>query len=168
MASRFLYRGGALDIVAIPSNDSYPVEEGDLVAVVEGKAVPAADMSDVGDAAANRAAFRAAFAGVALQKNGLQYGETSFKLTTDKGYVLVATSGDFEYECGATAWKTGYRVGVYNDGTDNSNQRVVKVDIDAEAIGIAKVPYNALGTEQTRIIVSIRSVLMVQPVNSGA
>jgi len=160
MASIMRYRTGVVAYVALKTNTTYPIEEGDLVYEASGYAYPANHQSDVGDAAANRAEFAGKFAGVAAHKTGLQSGETSFKLTTDPGYTLVAVSGDWAYECAATSWVTGDLVGVYNDATINSNQKVAKVTSVAEAIGVANVPYNALGTSQTEIIVSIRSKLV--------
>lgn len=160
MSSRFRYRGGVVQFVALKTNASYPIEEGDLVYNSSGEALPASALADQGDAAANREAFAASFAGVACKKTGLQSGETSFRLTTDPGYTLVATTGDFEFDCSSTSWSPGDMVGVYASADACSDQQVAKVTSVAEAIGVAKVPYDALGDAQTTIIVSLRSALM--------
>src|SRR5512144_1432259 len=110
MASIMRYRGGVVRYYALlPYHNTSgaaadAIEVGDLVYVSGGNAYPASKQSDAGTAAQNRSTFAAAFAGVALQKVGLQTGETSFKLTTDPGYLMVAVSGDFEFDCASTSW----------------------------------------------------------------
>ena len=165
MSSQMRYRSGVVAYVALETNTSYPIEEGDLVYEADGEALPASALADAGSAAQNRAAFCAAFAGVAARKTGLQTDETSFKLTTDPGYTLVAVSGDWEYPCASTSWVTGNLVGVYADADGCSDQVVAVVTVVTEAIGVAKVPYNALGDAQTAIIVSLRSGLIHQSVS---
>lgn len=174
MGSIMRYRSGVVNYIALPTaNDgavANAIEVGDLVCCVGGVAYPAGNttiMTDGGNGATNRAAFAAAFAGVAVQKIGLQTGETSFKLTTDPGWVLVATSGDFEYPCAATSFAPGDMVGVYNNETSNSDQQVAKVTSTAEAIGIAKVPYNALGSSMTSVVVELRPKFTYDQVGSG-
>lgn len=172
MSSTMRYRGGVVQYQAFPTaNDgaaAHAIEVGDLVYVTGGVAYPASHLADGGSAAQNRAAFAALFAGVAVQKVGLQSGEKSFRLTTDPGWVLVAITGDFEFDCAATSWAPGDLVGVYNDATYNSDQQVAKVTAADETIGVAKVPYNALGTSQTVIVVSIRSKVMSLQYVSGS
>lgn len=171
MASVMRYRSGVVSYLALPTaNDgaaAHAIEVGDLVYVAGGIAYPASHYADGGTAAQNRANFAQAFVGVAVQKIGLQTGETTAKLTTDSGWVLVAISGDFEYDCASTSWAPGDLVGVYNDATNNSDQTVAKVTALNEAIGTARVPYAALGTAQTTIIVSLRPKFVFQQVDSG-
>lgn len=170
VASQMRYRSGVVQFVVLKTNPSYPIQEGDLIYSDGTYALPASALADQGTLVANQLAFAAAFVGVACSKDGLQTGETSFKLTTSKGYVLVATTGDFAFPCAATSWATGDKVGAVeistNDGLED--QKVAKVTLSQYAIGIAKVPYNAIGTSQTEIVVAIRSALMDQEVNSGA
>lgn len=101
MASVMRYRSGVVSYIALPTAAGYPIEVGDLVGYSGGKAYPASYFSTI-------AAFHSAFAGVAVQKIGLQPGETSFKLTTDPGWILVAVSGDFEFDCATgISWVPG-------------------------------------------------------------
>ena len=172
MASVMRYRGGVVQYQAFPTaNDGVvtkSIEVGDLVYVDSDTAYPASYQTDQGTAAQNRAYFAARFAGVAVQKIGLQSGETTFKLTNDPGWILVATTGDFEFDCASTSFTPGDMVGVYNDGTDNDDQKVAQVTVETEAIGVVKVPYSVLGSSMTKVIVSIRSrVMLNQVVISG-
>lgn len=170
MASNKTYRYGIVARVCLPtSGASFAIEDGDLC-YFSTYAKAASALADQGAAADNRAAFAAAFAGVALKKIGLQSGETSFKLTTDPGYVDVAVTGVFEYPCAATSWAPGDLVGIYAP-TDNSkivdSQKVAKVTTYAEAIGVAIVPHQAIGTSQTTILVALRSPLVHDGIMSG-
>jgi len=172
MASLFRYRAGVVAYIALPTNSSYPIEEGDLCwKHSDNKVYPAyayyAVVGDAGTAAQNRAAFATKFAGIAVKKTGLTTGETSFRLTTDPGYTVLAISGDWEYDCAATSWVTGDLVGVYNDATYNSNQKVALVTASNEVIGVAKVPYNAIGASLTSVVISIRTAVMHDEVVSG-
>jgi hypothetical protein len=178
MASQLRYRGGVVELVAFPTaNDgavAHSIEVGDLVYIASGVAYPAYHKTDAGNLGANQLAFASAFAGVAVSKVGLQSGETSFKLTTDKGYVLVATTGDFEFPCAATSFNPGDRVGAMEvaagltgAAAQLDNQVVAKVATDSLAIGVAKVPYNALGTSMTSVIVSLKARAMLDGVDSG-
>jgi hypothetical protein len=174
MSSISRFRGGVVQYQAFPTHASYPIELGDLCWVhSDGKAYPAyaayAVLGDLGSAALNRVGFASRFAGVACQKVGLQTGEKSFLLTTDPGWILLATTGDFEFDCATgISWAPGSRAGVYNDATYNSNQKVCLVTLDEEAIGVAKVPYSALGsTTQLSMVVAIRSHIMLDGIHSG-
>jgi hypothetical protein len=160
MASQMRYRKGVVAYVALQTHASHPIEAGDLVYESAGVAYPATSLADAGTAAQNRAAFAGAFAGVASLKTGLQSGEFSFKLTTAPGWTLVAVSGVWEYPCAATSWSPGDLVGVYADADGCYDQQVAQVTGVDEAIGVAEVPYNALGDSQTAILVHLRSQLM--------
>ena len=174
MSSQVRYRSGVVEYVALPTADdgtvTKSIEVGDLVYVAGGVAYPASYLSDQGNEAANQAAFAVAFAGVAVKKTGLQSGEVTFKLDDDPGYTMVATSGEFEFPSAATSWVPGDLVGADEnaDGDGLLDQQVAKVTLTGSSIGVAKVPYNALGTSQTTILVDIRSQLMKQEVQSGA
>jgi len=171
MASKMRYRGGDIEPICLPTaNDgtvTKSIEVGDLVYVTGGVVYPASYLADAGNAAVNRAAFAALFAGVAVQKIGLQSGETTFKLTNDPGWILVATTGDFEFDCAATSFAPGDMIGVYNDATNNSDQQVAKVTSYDEAIAVAVVPYSVLGDSHTKIIARLRSNLMRNDITSG-
>lgn len=173
MSSQKRYRGGVMKMLHLPTagdGDTTPAhafEDGDLVYVTGGVAYPASHLADQGDAAANRAAFGPMFAGVAIRKTGLQTGEKSFKLTTDPGVVLVATSGIFEYPCAATSWKPNDLVAVYADADGCYDQQVASTAVYAEVIGTAVVPLAAIGTSQTSILVDIRPLASFDQVSSG-
>jgi len=169
MSSQTRYRSGVVAYVALltVASNAAPIEEGDLVYESGGYAYPASSQADAGTESANQTAFAGNFAGVAARKTGLQTSETSFKLTTDPGYTLVAVSGDWEYPCASTSWSTGDLVGAdeASSGTALEDQKVAKVTTVDKAIGIAVVPYNALGDAQTTIIVRLRSALVHQSVS---
>lgn len=57
---------GAQNIVSIPIESSVVVEKGDFICLSSGNAIPAGDVSDAGDAQANREAGADAFIGVAI------------------------------------------------------------------------------------------------------
>lgn len=173
MANTMRYRSGVMECVSLPTaNDgdtTHSIEVGDLVYVSGGKAYPASAMADQSSLTANQAAFALAFAGVAVEKTGLQTGEKTFHLTDDPGSVYVAVTGDFEFPCDATSFATGDRIGAAenSDGNALEDQKVAQVASNAYTIGVAKVPYNAIGTSQTSIIMSIRSQLIRNEVVSG-
>jgi hypothetical protein len=162
MSSQMRYRKGVVKYLSFPTHASYPIEEGDLCWLhSDGKVYPAyaayAVLGDLGSAAQNRVGFASRFVGVAVKKTGLQAGETSFKLTVDPGYTLVAISGIFEYDSTSQTWAPANLVGIYNDATYNSNQKVDKVTAIGEAIGTAVVAYDSLGdAAQTTVMVDLR------------
>ena len=169
MASTMRYRSGVMNLVALKTHASYPIEDGDLVYEVSGIAYPASAQADGGNEAANQLSFAETFAGVAMAKTGLQSGETSFRLTTDPGYTLVATTGDFEFPCPSTSFSPGDLIGADEnaDGDALLDQQVALVTLVNSAIGVAKVPYNALGDAQTSILVSLRSALTRESVSGN-
>jgi hypothetical protein len=172
MASVSRYRGGNVSFRAYPTaNDAavaHAIEVGDLVYVASNVAYAASHLVDAGSADDNRASLAAKFVGVAVQKIGLQTGETSARYTTDPGWILVAESGDFELDCASTSWNQNDLVGVYTDGTSCSDQNVAKVTAYDQVIGTARVPYNSLGDATTTVIVSLRPKLAFNQVVSGS
>lgn len=161
MASNQRYRGGQVEFVSLATDGTHALEEGDLAGVTGGYVLAAGQY-------ATAAALKTAFAGVAVHKTGLQSGETSFRLTTDPGYNLVATTGDFEFPCAATSWANGDLVAAYVSGGACYPQQVAKTTKYDEAIGVAVVPHNALGTSMTSVIVRLRSNLMKEQPISGS
>jgi hypothetical protein len=115
-------------------------------------------------------AFAMVFAGVAARKTGQLSGETLWQLaeTIDPGYTLIATSGMFEYTCPAQVWVPGAPVGIYGSLSGGvyvaNSQTVDAIQSGATAanaaIGVAVVPFAALGMTVTKILVDIRSVTM--------
>jgi hypothetical protein len=162
MSSQVCYRGGDCKPRLFKTHASYPIEEGDLCFVhpADGTLRPASAMANQGSESLNQDAFQQYFAGVALNKNGLQSGETSFRLTTDMGYCLVATAGDFEFDCPSTQWKPGNLVGVFATTLVCSNQKVDTAASASFAIGQAVPGLSGLGNAMTRVVVSIISTIM--------
>jgi hypothetical protein len=162
------YRGGDCKPVLCKTHPSYPIEEGDLLFrhPADNTARPASAMANQGTVALNQDAFAEYFLGVALQKNGLQPGETSFRVTTDLGYVMVATAGRFEFDCDSQEWQAGDSVAVAATVNGCSAQEVAPPDSGSSlqlerAIGAA-VPGVAgiSGASTTRIVVEICSRIM--------
>lgn len=154
MSSSNRFRTVSKDVapISVPTSASYPIEKGDFLGLSAGVAKPAAQF-------ATAAAFKAAFIGVALQKNGLQSGETSARLTTDKGYIQVATKGEFEYPCASHTWANEDLVEVDVANGACLNQQVDDAADYTTAIAVAKPTFNQLGVAQTSIIISLRSVV---------
>lgn len=105
MANQFRYRGGDTNLVFCKYDASHPIEEGDLCFLDPTSAYvrTASEMTGVAaNIAANQLAFAKYFIGVAMQKGGLQTGETSFRIKTDPDCLAVATTGLFEFDCAGT------------------------------------------------------------------
>lgn len=168
MASQVRYRSGDCKPVAAKTHASYPIEKGDLVFLhpSDGTARPASALTNQGSESLNQDYFQAYFLGVALHKTGLQSGETSFKLTTNPGYTLVATAGNFEFDCDSQAFVPGALVAVAADANGCSNQKVDAAGSESLAIGVARPNYNALGVSNTTIEVEIRSTAMRQAIEA--
>ncbi len=163
------WRRGWVDTVVLPDHASYPIQEGDLLYASSGVVYPASAQADQGTEAANQVLFAANFVGVAMAKDGLQTNETSARITTRTGELLIGTTGDWEFPCAAYAWKTGQLVGVteQSNGTTLEDQKVVVVTTEDKAIGIAVVPPGAIGTTMTKVHVRLRSQLLREDVGSG-
>jgi len=118
-------------------------------------------MANQGSIDLNQQAFHQYFAGVALNKDGLQPGETSFRLVTFAGQIRVATSGQFEYDCVApTQWSVGQQVGVGATTAGAISQQVMPaVTPQAGAIGTAVPGVTGLTSPVSRIVVDIAAVI---------
>lgn len=162
MASTFRYRRGDAKPVPMKTNSSFPIEAGDLLwqDPDDGTVKPAADLTNQGVAATNQDYFQQYFAGVAMGKVGLQTGETTARLTTDPGYVMVGTGGVWEFDCASAAFVPGALVGVKADGNGCSNQAVASAASESLAIGVAVPTVAQLGVAVTSIEVEIRSTIM--------
>jgi len=160
--SQFRYVGGDIKPILLPTDPLHPIEEGDLVFrhPANGCAWPAADMANQGTKALNQDAFQQYFAGVAMNKVGLQSGEKSFRLMTDPGYVSVATEGDFSYPCPSNQYAAGDLVGVFADTNGCASQEVDTAASPSLAIGQAKPGVAGVKSAVTEITVAIRSTLM--------
>jgi len=170
------YVAGDIRPILVPTNASHPINEGDLVFVhpATGQAWPAADMANQGTKALNQDAFQQYFAGVAMSKVGLQTGETSFRLVTDPGYVVVATAGDFRFPCASNAYKDGDLIGVYADGNGCNSQKVdtaasASLSIGRAVVGPGQIAASiAAGSVSavTQIVVRIQNTIMDAGVQS--
>jgi len=175
MTSRFRYRSGDTNDIFVPYDADHPIEEGDLVFLdpTLGYARTATDMTNQGDDALNQLAFAEYFAGVAMQKAGLQSNEKSFRLVTDPNppCIRLATSGLFEFDCAAGMGDTmaeGDLVGIYATGSGISDsQKVMAAQTDgaltrSRAIGfLRKQPatYGQSSPDETRCFVEVDASL---------
>jgi hypothetical protein len=166
MASKLRYRRGDIKPIIAVWDSTYPIEKGDLLFrdPITKKARPFSSMVDQGSLALNQDTAQELFLGVAHEKVGLQTGETSFNLNTNDGYVVVATAGEFEFDCASYAWGLGDLVAPCEkaSGTALENQKVVAVAAGSESKAIGKaVPNRAyLGVANTTIVVAIKSTIM--------
>jgi hypothetical protein len=173
MASTFRYRRGDYKPQLFKTDPAYPIEEGDLVFQhpSNGCIRPASSLLNQGSAALNQDAFQQYFAGVAMNKIGLQPGEKSFRLTTDLGYCVVATAGEFEFDCDSYQWSPGELVGVWADTAGCANQKVAPAASESLAIAQASPGITGLQNAMTRVTVAIQSVVFgrgIQAQVSGA
>jgi len=167
MASVTNYRGGDTREVLMKASATYPFEKGDLLFKdpVTGYVMPASIRSNHGTEALNQTAFAQYFAGVALVKNGLQTGETSFRLVTADSEVRVATAGRFEFECDSQTFGPGDLIAVAADTAGCSDQKVDAASTsgslqEERAIGRAVPGVAGLAGATTRIVIEIKSRIM--------
>ena len=117
-------------------------------------------MLNQGSETLNQQTLHDLFAGVALQRGGaLEAGEVSFNLNPLPGQIVVATAGEFEFDCAATTFQPGDLVGGCNNGGGTAllPQQVKKVTAVANAIGVAVPEANAIGASRTSVVVRIVS-----------
>ena len=126
MANKMRWRYGDTNPVMMPAASAL-IEVGDLVALVEGEAVPAGDLADIGSEAANQEAFHDAFLGVAMQQS--PDGETTA--------IRVATSGVFEFLSPSATFEVGDLLGGCENAAETAllNQSVKAVGTPNLAIG---------------------------------
>jgi len=160
MSNVHRYRRGETNPIQLATSATYPVEIGDLCFrnPADSKTVrPAGSMADQLSAALNRDTFRQHFAGVCLQKIGLQSGEVSFQLHPRPDAAVLATEGEFEFDCDSTVWYPGDLVGVCENagGTALLPQKVVKVTSYAEAVAVAVPEANCIGVARTTVNVRL-------------
>ena len=157
MANVMRYRGGDTRPQVFKTNPANPINEGDLLYKdSDGTVKPASAMGSTG----TQATFAPLFAGVALWRSGLQPGEWTPTRTMDVGYVLVATSGDFEFDCPKQQWTPGQLVGVAVGASGPKNQQVDTTAASASAIGFAAPGVVSLKNPASSIVVRITSAIM--------
>jgi hypothetical protein len=159
MASIARYRSGQTNPKPVLCDPNYPIEVGDLLfrEPTNNLARPASALVNQGSETLNQQAFHDQFLGVALQKNGLQSGETvPLHSTLDHmpaNCIEIATTGVFEFQLSsAIAYQGGEFIGPANNtgGTGLQNQ-VVKTAVAgiAGSIGRASPAAAEIGANAT-------------------
>lgn len=143
MANTFRLIRGEPRTISLPKHPSDAVEIGDLLYWdATNNAVRNAETVSGADYATKKANFAGAFVGVALSAHE----------ANTSGNVLVATDGDFQFDCPSGAEydvTDGVAVG---DGTAVADQKVVKTATATEIIGrVLAVKASAGTTVQIRI-----------------
>jgi hypothetical protein len=165
MASKCRYVSGDVNAVPVLADADYPVEKGDLIFEhpATGAGRPASALTTCGTEALNQLAFAEYFLGVALESNGLQVGETTFR--ANRGFsktFLVGQGGKYEFDCPSQKFKTGQPVGIYATTLALSNQKVDALAGSAtpsQGIGVACPSVAALENDVSmdRVIVDIQA-----------
>jgi len=162
MASRMNYRGGDTQEVLIATHPDHPYEKGDLLILDPATKTlwPVSDVPSQSTLAETQAYIRTNFAGVALEKQGLQPGEKTFNFVDMDRVGRVATAGQFEFDCDAQIVRTGIPFGAYVTATGMQNQKVATTTAE-NSIGIAAPGVGgAEGNMVTSVIIEIVSTVM--------
>jgi hypothetical protein len=165
MSDLFRYRRGDTKPILMIPDSAAPIHIGDLVFQDPStkKVRTAATMINQGSETLNQQTLHDLFAGVALQRGGaLESGEVSFNLNPLPGQIVVATAGEFEFDCPATSFQPGDLVGGSNNGGGTAllAQQVKKVTAVANSIGVAVPEANAIGQSRTSVVVRIASTVI--------
>jgi hypothetical protein len=149
MANMFRFIRGEPRVLYLPKYSADSIDIGDLLFwdATNGAVRPAAAVSGT-DYATKAANFAAAFVGVAMSAHAAN--------TTDD--VMVATDGDFEYDCPtgtAYAPLDGVQIG---NGSAVANQTVVKTATAANMIGKVIAPKGSAATK-ARVRITTKFVL---------
>lgn len=144
MADTFRYQYGETNPVLLPVDSATVIEVGDLVAIVDGQAVPAQAQSDQGTEQSNQSLFASQFAGVAMQRS--RAGETLA--------VRIATSGVFEFAAPAIDVELGDLLGgAETNGETLEGQQLKPVRRPELAVALAAQS----GTGLSRVLVRLVS-----------
>jgi hypothetical protein len=165
MSDNFRYRRGDTKPILMVPDSAAPIHVGDLLFQdpTTKKARTAAAMLNQGSQTLNQQTLHDLFAGVALQRGGaLEPGEVSFNLNPLPGQIVVATAGEFEFDCAATAFQPGDLVGGCNNAANTAlaPQQVAKVTALANSIGVAVPEAAAIGQSCTSVVVRIASTIL--------
>jgi len=118
MADKERYVSGPQCVVSLPVASATVIQKGDFIALSSGKAIPTSDLSDVGDAAANREAAADVFVGIALTAS--DSGET------DDIQVDISNEAVFELDLQtADNLSFGDLVEIYSAGSTTSRNSTV-------------------------------------------
>jgi hypothetical protein len=162
--------------VPFPASQSYPFEKGDVLYIhpSDGTLRPAASMGVQAGNVDAQLAVAANCVGVAWQKNGLPAGDSTFRQNQNfDEVVLVATGGDWEFDCPAQNFTSGQQVGMHASGGSIPDSQTVDAlqgnpsttgggnAPQSQSIGIAVVQVGsqiaALNSQTTtRVVVRIR------------
>ncbi len=127
MANQFRYVRGDTQALQLPTYGTDTIEVGDLVWWdATNNAVRNAETVGGADYAAKKGNFAAAFLGVAMEAKSAAEANKQ---------ILVATAGDFQYECPSGAEYDVLDTVAIGNGTAVSDQSVVKDTTAANAIG---------------------------------
>ena len=167
MATRCRYVEGPLTLQSAPADKDYPIEKGDLLYLdtATGKARPASALNAEGTQAKDQLGFASRFLGVAMEKNGLQPGETTFRQDgAFSATVQYSSTGRFEFDCPAQAFTVNQPVGVYSaSGAGCSDQEVDALAGGASLsqmiwlvfLGEGRLKAQAASLTMTRVVVDI-------------
>lgn len=147
-----IHRTGPVDLAfvdvaltsTVPTND---IAQGDAVAIVTGKAVPANKFTWGTDLATTQTAFAAAFFGVSESR--------SRAATTDARDLRIAVNmdGTYEFDCTSADYTVGQYVGLAKDtGNNLLSAKVEACTTKARAIGVVVLAGTSLTTVQVRLI----------------
>lgn len=126
MANNFRFIRGTPNVIALPKLAADQIEIGDLLYWdATNGAVRNAETVSGADYATKKGNFAGAFVGVALSAHE----------ANTSGNVLVATSGDFLYDCPSGAAYDPVNYVTIGNGTAVGDQTVVKTTTASEAIG---------------------------------
>jgi hypothetical protein len=165
MSDKFRYRRGDTKPILMVPDSAAAIHVGDLVFQDPStkKVRSAASMINQGSETLNQQTLHDLFAGVAMQRGGaLESGEVSFNLNPLPGQIVVATAGEFEFDCPATAFQPGDLVGGCNNagGTALLAQQIKKVTAVANAIGVAVPEAGAVGVSRTSVVIRIVNTII--------
>ena len=150
MANTMRWRYGDTNPVMLPVSSDTEIEIGDLIILSTSEAKPASSITDQGTLLLNQSALKSDFVGVAMQAS----------LAGSTASIRVATSGVFEFDCGAATYAIGTLIG----GTENAagdqllNQRVEEASSINGTLG--RCAKDAADTPTTRLLVDIVSTVM--------
>lgn len=159
MASIARYVRGNCNPKPVLCDPSYPIEVGDLLfrEPTNNLARPASALVNQGSETLNQQTFHDYFLGVALQKNGVQSGETVPLNSTinhsPANCIEVATTGIFAFQVSsATAYQGGeYIAPANNAGGTALQDQVVKTAVAGGAGSIGRASPSAASIGQSTV-----------------
>ena len=162
MSDKFRYRRGDTKPVLMVPDPASAIHVGDLV-YQDGetkKARTASSLPKQGSEKLNQQTLHDLFAGVALQRGGAGADAGASPFDCLLGQIVVATAGEFEFDCPPTAFEPGDLVGGCNDLTGALKAQCVKrVAGETLSIGLAVPDADAIGQSRDSVVVRITSTI---------